>query len=278
MLPLLEQLDKPPRQVLIEATIAEVDLDNSTQFGVEFSLSDAGIAQGYRGTLSTLAGLGVGDAGLTARLVNLAGEVRLKLNALASEGKARVLSSPRLLAMDNEQARIQVGDQIAILSQEVGTAEATTGASTGLLRSFSYVDTGVILDVTPTINDGGVVQLKVHQEVSTPGASNNNTPPISRRSVDTTLVAKSGQSVLIGGLISRNNTVGRTKVPVLGDIPVLGQLFSNDTLTDRAKELIVLITPHIISGPDDADYLTRAYQRQLNWTGTEIGGEPPKRH
>ena len=269
VLPLLQELDKPPRQVLIEATIAEVTLDKSTQFGIEAGFTNVDRSGKVTGILSTIGGLGVGGAGLVYTLMNAAGAVRLKLNALASEGKARVLSSPRLLAMDNEEARIQIGDQVAILSQEVGNAIATTGSSTGLLRSFSYVDTGVILDVTPTINEGGMVQLKLHQEVSTPGASANNTPPISKRSVDTVVMAKSGQTILIGGLISHSKTVNRTKVPILGDIPILGHLFSNDTITDRATELIVLITPHIISGPDDAKYLTRAFQDQLGWESSD---------
>ncbi len=265
VLPILEQLDKPPRQVLIEATIAEVTLDKSTQFGIEAGFTNVDHSSKLNGVLSTIGGLGVGSAGLAYTLINAAGAVRLKLDALATEGRVRVLSSPRLLAMDNEPARIQIGNQIAILSQEVGNAIATTGSSTGLLRSFSYVDTGVILEVTPTINEGGVVQLKLHQEVSTAGASTNNTPPISKRSVDTTMVAKSGQSVLIGGLISHNKTISRTKVPILGDIPILGHLFSNDSITDRATELIVLITPHIISGLNDAEYLTRAFREQLGW-------------
>jgi len=269
VLPLLEQLDKPTRQVLIEATIAEVTLDNSTQFGVEMGFNNVDRSGKVTGVLSTIGGLGVGSAGLAYTLANAAGAVRLKLNALASEGKLRVLSSPRLLAMDNEPARIQIGDQVAVLSQEVGNATANGGNNTGLLRNFTYVDTGVILEVTPTINEGGMVQMKLHQEVSTPGASSNNTPPISKRSVDTTMLAKSGQTVLIGGLISHNKTMNRTKIPILGDIPILGYLFSNNTITDRATELIVLITPHIISGPDDAEYLTRAFQDQLGWGNSD---------
>jgi len=265
VLPLLQELDKPPRQVLIEATIAEVKLDNSTQFGVEAAVNNVDHSGSMTGLLSTIGGLGVGSAGLTYTLLNAAGAVRVKINALASEGKARVLASPTLLAMDNEEASMQIGDQVAVLTQEVSSANATSGTTTGLLRSFSYIDTGVILNVTPTINEGGVVRLKLHQEVSLPGASSNNTPPISRRSVDTTLVAKSGQTVLIGGLINHQTTTGRTKIPLLGDIPILGYLFSNETTSDIATELVVLITPHIISGPDDAEYLTRAFRGRLGW-------------
>jgi len=265
IIPLLEALDKQPRQVLIEATIAEVKLDNSSQFGVEAGASNVDNSSRLSGVLSTIGGLGVGSAGLSYTLLDVAGAVRVKLNALATEGRAKVLATPSLLAMDNTTAQMQIGDQIAVLTQEVGSATATSGTTTGILRSFNYINTGVILKVTPTINEGGVVRMVIHQEVSTPGASSNNTPPIARRSVDTTLVAKSGQSILIGGLMSHSKTVGRTKVPLLGDIPIIGHLFSNDTITDTATELVILITPHIISGTDDAEYLTRAFKSRLGW-------------
>lgn len=266
--PLLERLDIPTRQVLIEATIAEVSLDDSSQFGIEWQWTDrgaaviagnAGLASGYNATL--------GGGGLVATLVNSASSLRVRLNALASRGRVRVLSSPRLLAMDNETARIQVGDQIAVLTQEVSDATAATANGTGLLRNFNYVDTGVILEVTPTINEGGMVQLKLHQEVSTPGASINNTPPISKRSVDTNLVARTGQTVLIGGLIKHTKTHSRSGVPLLMDVPVVGELFANNSTVDNGRELIVLITPHIINGPDDAAFLTNAFEEQLNWRG-----------
>jgi len=264
ILPLLQQLDKPAYQVLIEATIAEVKVNDAASFGVEFGASGGNVGN-LKGTISTAGGLGVGSAGLVYNLVNADGLLRVKMNALASQGKARILASPRLLAINNEIAHIQIGDQIAILSQEVGNATASTDTDTALLRSFTYVDTGIILDVTPTIYQDGQVRLKIYQEVSTPGASSNNTPPISKRSVKTELVAQSGQTVMIGGLISRNQTKNDVKVPILGDIPLLGHLFASTSTTDNDSELIILITPHIIKSASDADYLRRAFQKSLNW-------------
>ena len=262
---LLKQLDRPVKQVLIEATVADISLDASTQLGVEWQFAGVGRGNGLTGTLSTLGGLGVGAAGLSYSLVNAAGAVRAKLNALASEGKAKILSSPRLLARDNEEARIQVGTQVAVLSQEVASAAGTTGTTTGLLRSFTYVDTGVILSFTPTVMESGAVQLKITQEVSEAGTSTNNTPPISTRNVSTVLVAQSGQTIMIGGLITHNKGITRTKVPFLGDIPILGQLFSNTTVTDRSTEMIILITPHVIESAQDADFYTQSFQQQLHW-------------
>jgi len=262
---LLQQLDRPAKQVLIEATVADISLDASTQLGVEWAFTNVDRSTAFAGTLSTIGGLGVGAGGLSYTLVNAAGAVRAKLNALASEGKAKILSSPRLLARDNEEARIQVGTQVAVLSQEIASATGTTGTTTGLLRSFTYVDTGVILTFTPTVTEDGAVQLKITQEVSEAGASTNNTPPISTRNVSSVLVAQSGQTIMIGGLITHNKGVTKTKVPLLGDIPILGQLFSNTTITDRSTEMVVLITPHVITTASDADDLTRAFSKQLDW-------------
>jgi len=262
---LLQQLDRPVKQVLIEATVADISLDESTQLGVEWAFTNVDRSTAFAGTLSTIGGLGVGVGGLSYTLVNAAGAVRAKLNALASEGKAKILSSPRLLARDNEEARIQVGTQVAVLSQELASSTGTTGTTTGLLRSFTYVDTGVILTFTPTVTEDGAVQLKITQEVSEAGASTNNTPPISTRNVSSVLVAQSGQTIMIGGLITHNKGVTKTKVPFLGDIPILGQLFSNTTVTDRSTEMVVLITPHVITTASDADDLTRAFTEQLDW-------------
>jgi len=262
---LLQQLDRPAKQVLIEATVADITLDESTKLGVEWAFTNVDNSGKLSGTLSTLGGLGVGAGGLLYTLTNAAGNVRAKINALASNGKAKILSSPRLLARDNEEARIQVGTQVSVLSQEIGSTAGTTGTTTGLLRSFTYIDTGVILTFTPTVMESGAVQLKISQEVSEAGTSVNNTPPISTRNVSTVLVVQSGQTIMIGGLITHNQGVTTTKVPWLGEIPFLGQLFSNTSITDRSTEMVILITPHVIESSSDADYLTKAFMHELHW-------------
>lgn len=262
VLPLLKQLDIPAKQVLIEVTIAEITLDNSSQLGTEWSLDDL-----TGKTLSTIGGLGVGGGGITFTEIDNRGigDVFIRLNALAKTGKAKILSSPRLLAMDNEEAKIQVGTQIAILSKEVTDSDSVNDGSTVFVRTFNYVDTGVILSVTPSINEGGVVRLDLSQEVSETPQVAGDTPPIFKRSIETSLLTKSGQTIMIGGLIS--NTEGETinKVPLLGDIPWLGTLFSNKELIEKSTELIVLVTPYIISNSDDADYYTKAFRDQLGW-------------
>jgi len=270
---LLKTLDRAPRQVLLEATIADVSLDNSTQLGVEWQFNNVDNSS-LTGTLGTLGGLGVGAAGLSYSLVNAAGALRAKINALASVGKAKILSTPTLLAMDGEKARIQVGTQVAVLNSEITDSSSVGGGSTGLLRSFNYIDTGVILEIEPVITEQGAVQLKIHQEVSEAGSTTSDTPPINKRAVDTVLSVQSGQTIVIGGLISHNETENRTQVPFLGDIPILGQLFSNTTVTDRSTEMIILLTPHVIFGPEDADFISQTMQQRTGWLDQQLHAGP----
>lgn len=266
VVPILERLDIPARQVLIEITIADVSLDNTDQLGVEWQFNNVDNSSALTGTLSTLGGLGVGSAGLTYALANKLGNVRAKINALATKGKAKILSSPTLLAMDGESAHMQVGTQISVVTQEVSNVQAGTGTGTSLLRSFQYIDTGVILDISPTITDYGSIRMKLKQEVSEPGAGGvAGQPPIFKRIVNTVLVAESGQTVLLGGLITHNEATNTTQVPLLGDIPFIGALFRSQTITDRSTELIILITPHVIRGRDDAAALTQSYRNRLGW-------------
>jgi len=270
---LLKILDRAPRQVLLEATIADISLDNSDQLGVEWQFNNVDNSS-LTGTLGTLGGLGVGDGGLTYSLVNAAGALRAKINALASVGKAKILSTPTLLAMDGEKAKIQVGTQVAVLNSEISSSSSVGAGGTGLLRSFKYIDTGVILNIEPVITEQGTVQLKIHQEVSEAGSTTSDTPPINKRAVDTVLSVQSGQTIVIGGLISHTKGESRTQVPFLGDIPIIGHLFSNTKVTDRSTEMIILITPHVIFGPEDADFISRAMQQKTGWSDQQLHAEP----
>jgi len=254
ILPLIERLDIPARQVLIDVTIAEVKLNQSTKLGTEWSSK-----AGNHGGLST-GGLGLGSVGLNYSYSS--GDTLLKLNALVENGDARILSRPRLLAMDGEQAKIQVGDQIAVLSSD----STDTSSGGDVVRTYNYIDTGIILSVTPAINEGGVVQLELSQEVSDADlSSSGETPPISKRTINTVLLSKSGQTVMIGGLIKRNTSEAVSKVPLLGDIPGIGFLFNHTTVTDLSTELVMLVTPYIINDTDEAAYYTEALRKELSW-------------
>lgn len=260
---LLQQLDSPAKQVLLEVTIADVSLEASTQLGVEWAYRSYDALGNIDKLASTLGGLGLGSGGLTLALLD-ATDVQAEIHALAANGDAKILSSPKLLAVDNEEARIQVGTQISVVTGEIADA-SSSGTDAGVVRSFEYIDTGVILRFTPTVMDNGVVRLDVYQEVSAPGASNNNTPPIATRSVETTLVAESGQTVMLGGLITHNTSEQITKVPFLGDIPWLGKLFSNAQITDNSTEMIIMMTPHVIENRAQADELKESFRKQLDF-------------
>jgi general secretion pathway protein D len=263
---LLQELDLPAKQVLIEVTIADISLDKTSQLGVEWQFTDYNSNGEINNVISTLGGLGAGSAGLLFTAFDSRGDVKVRLNALAEDGDARILSNPKLLALDNEEARIQVGQQIAVISSEIAdTNSPTPGAGDNVLRTFNYIDTGVILSFTPTVMADGIVRLKVYQEVSSAGPSLDNTPPINKRTIETTLVAHSGQTVMIGGLITHNTTSQENKVPVLGDLPILGGLFKSTQKTDTSSEMIVLITPHVIESAAQAAQLTQAFREQLDW-------------
>jgi len=268
-LKLMGDLDRPRKSVLIQVTVAEVTLNHDMQFGVEWQANN--VVAGHGGklarstdTLGTLGGLGIGSGGLSYALSSIVGnQVRLKLHALASQGRVKLLSNPTLLALDGEKSRLQVGTQLSIVSQETTTA----ASNTGVVRTFKMINTGVILNITPIIHEGGIVELKLSQEVSEAGQSTNNTPPIFKRSIQTVLQTKSGQSVLIGGLISHNKSTATSKVPFLGDIPGLGSLFRTQTESDRVTELVVLMTPHVIYQSDDLDYYRQAFKKTMSEDG-----------
>ncbi len=269
LLSLLQELDKPARAALIEVTVAEVTLDDSTQLGVEWALANAGVNV-VGGTLSGIAlggaslvtgGLGIGSKGLTIAQLGGAGDLRALLNMLATSTKANVLSSPRIMARSGETASIQVGSEIPTINQQ--QTNAATGG-TGVLQSVQYRKTGIILTVKPTIYAGDRIDLDITQEVSDStknGAAGS--PVIDTRRVDTKLSLKDGSPVLLGGLISQNNSRAETGVPLLKDIPVVGQLFRTNTDTSRKTELLILITPYIVADDHDAVEITNAFRNQL---------------
>lgn len=271
LLNLLQELDKPAKSALIEVTVAEVTLDNTTQLGVEWAFNASGASGStYTGgtlggvplgaTLST-AGIGIGTGGLTIARLNSVGDLRLLLNMLATSSQANVLSSPRILARNGETASIQVGSEIPTIDQQQTNA-ATGGV--GVLQSVQYRKTGVILSVKPIIYAGDRIDLEVTQEVSdSTRVGVAGSPIIDTRKVQTQLSLKNGTPVLLGGLISQNNSRAESGVPLLKDIPILGQLFRTNTDNNRKTEMLVLITPYIVADDHDAQEITDAFRNQL---------------
>ncbi len=268
---LLQTLDRPSKAALIEVTVAELSVDDKSQLGIEWSFTD-GPGNGGVGAGGTLGGLALGTAGFNYRILNGAGGVKLALNALASANRATILSSPRVLARNGETATIQVGQEVPIITSQQSTNATTTTGASQVLQTIQYRNTGVILRVKPVIHSSDQIDLDVTQEVSAAQSTSTGvsaSPTFSTRKVDTKLTLRNGATVLLGGLISEDNSRGNAGIPGLKDIPLLGNLFSTQTLNGARRELIVLITPYVVNDTHDAEALTDAFRRTLgSWAAT----------
>ena len=260
---ILQMLDKPAKAALIEVTVAEVSLNENSQLGVEWLIKEAKL-DGTKILTSTLGGLGIGSAGLNYRRIDSAGDTRLLLNALASNNRATILSSPRVLARNGETATIQVGQEVPIITSQQTTP--TTGGTGGVLQTVQYRSTGVILKVKPVIHSSNQIDLDVQQEVSAAQSTTtgvNTSPTFGTRKIDTKLSVRDGSTILLGGLISKNSSQGNAGIPLLKDIPGLGQLFRTNSDKSDRTELIILITPYVIANDNDAEAVTNAFKKQL---------------
>ncbi len=273
VLPLLKQLDRPPAEVLIEVTIAEVTLNDSTKFGLEFFINDIG-ANNFKNTFGTQ-GLGVGSTGFNVAIAK--GDVTLNANTLATNSDIKVLSTPRLMARSGGSANITVGTDVPVItSQRAANSQSTSGV-TDVLQTVSYRKTGVILNIEPIVFSNNRVDLTISQEVSATLDSGNSaiaSPTISNRSLETQLSLEDGQTAVLGGLMQDTLTHKETGVPFLKDIPLLGSAFSSDTITSDRTELLVLITAYIMRGQEDktafVDSLTKEINASLNKSGSLI--------
>jgi general secretion pathway protein D len=239
LLPLIRRLDVPPKQVLLEATVAEVSLTGEFAKGVEFAFLEGKFSGGTLGSL----GLPSGGFGVTF-LQGAAGQIRARLQE--SDSKVNVLSSPMLLVRDGFPATISVGNDVPT----VGATASDPLLSDKTVTTVLYRKTGLQLTITPTINAEGSVVMAITQQISStvPGSSGVQGAPIFfERSVATEVVAGSGQSVLLAGLISESGTNSAEKVPVLGRIPGLGTLFSSTSKRREKTELVLFITPRVVN-------------------------------
>lgn len=265
---LMEMLDRPSKEALIEVTVAEVSLNDSSQLGVEWLIKEARL-DGTKIISGTLGGLGIGSAGINYRRIDSAGDTRLLLNALASNNRATILSSPRVLTRNGETATIQVGQEVPIITSQ--QTSPTTGSNGSVLQTVQYRNTGVILKVRPVIHSGNQVDLDISQEVSAAQVTStgvNTSPTFGTRKIDTKLSLRDGATVLLGGLISNNSSQGNAGIPLLKDVPGLGQLFRTNSDKSDRTELIILVTPYIIANDNEAQSVTDAFRKQLgDWAG-----------
>ena len=286
----LKKLDVARRQVLVEVLLAEVTLTDDLKFGIDWFLRAKGGSllgtQNTSGTLptgtfspvspiTTPAGslslpattvatqLGtVANYATGLQLINLTGgEVRAVLQALGTDGKTQVLAAPQVMVLDNEKAEIKVGNKISVQTQ----TQTGVSTGTGVVNSFQYLDTGVLLGVTPRINSGGMVTLEINQEVSAAGdtPAGNPNPNVNTRSAKTSVQVASGESIVLGGLIQENRTRSDSGIPLLSKIPILGAAFGTQHWINSRTELVMMVTPKIVSDPNQARAVTDELRKQL---------------
>jgi len=263
---LVEQMDRAPFEVLIEATVAEVTLDQGESLGMVLTYDNGAAAAANSTVIES-------SSGLQMNLIRDTGSFTAALNAAADDSRVSILSSPRLIAASGKTATMQVGTKVPIITTQQTAPDGTTGGTSNILQQVQYRDTGVVLTIAPIVNSSKRVELTVSQEVSE--AQGNDTsdiqsPLILTRSFQTTLSIDDGETVLIAGLISENFSNGENGIPYLKDIPLLGNLFKNSSQSVQKTELIVLLTPYIIDSRDTSRSVRDAFRSQLTGLSTSF--------
>ena len=257
----LMKLDIPPLQVMLEAAVAEVTLTNDLKYGIQYFFKS--------GSSHVITNSNAVNGSVAATFPGFAysftsgRDIQVVLSALEDVTRVDVLSSPQILVLNNETASLQVGDQVPIATQE---ATSTTTSDAPLVNSIQYHDTGVILKVTPHVNESGLVQMDVSQEVSDVGATTSsslNSPTIQQRKINSTVAVQDGETVALGGLIKDSRSKERSGIPVLQDIPYLGNLFGTTNNSGTRTELLVMITPHVVQGVQKLRNVTDELRRKL---------------
>lgn len=254
----LQTIDTLPRQVMVEVTIAELTLTDKLSYGLEWYLKNSGSQ--YSGSLQTMGNLGLGSGGLTGSILKNTADFSAMINMFAQKNLISILSSPKIVVLDNQSATINVGTEVPVLSSQT-TASIVGTASTSTQQSVQYRTTGIILSVKPTVNSNGILTLAINQSVSEAqqnSLSSISSPLILNRSIDTNVVLRSGESVVLGGLISTNKSDGNTRVPFFGDLPLLGNLFKTTSTSTTKTELIVLVKPVILESNEQYVTLSKA--------------------
>jgi general secretion pathway protein D len=270
----IEALDVAPNQVFIEATIAEVTLTDELHFGVAWFLQKGAHSGAFSaqtpGTSNVPApndtlGNNLLGAPLGAIFPGFSYAVRassaiVTLNALNAITNVNIISTPSLTVLDNRQAVLQVGDQIPVTTLQSVAALGNT------FNSVSYLNTGVILAITPHINENGRLMLEIDQEVSNPvpgSSAAGNNPTIQQRKVKTQVAVADGESLLLGGLIQDQRSKTANQIPVAGDLPIIGNAFKDKDDTINKTELLIMITPHVVRSLNEAREIAEEYKRKM---------------
>lgn len=299
LLETIKKLDIQPKQVLIEVLVAEISLTNNTQFGIEWLLKGStqigneniGIVGGFTtsnlvpqfdvnqnrfvlpGTTSTSDGGTTTTSGILshpsdvfATIINPA-KFSALITAAASKGDVKVLASPNILALDNKEAKIEIGSEVPVATSITQPLAGAGDVGITATSQVQFKTVGTLLTVTPHINEKKQVTLKISQEVSSIGASvsigGQDFTGFNTRKANTTAIVQDGHTLVIGGIISENEDYSRRGIPLLSDIPLLGHLFGVTRNGYTRTELIVLVTPHVIANKDEADELTKDLKNRV---------------
>jgi general secretion pathway protein D len=270
----LKQLDVVATQVIIEASIMEVQLIDELRYGLEWTFKNNTINgnNNYSG-LGTLAAAAAGPtpaAGFSYTVTNSVGDISAVLNALSEESLINVISSPSVMVLDNHTAFIAVGDQVPVLQGQT----ITNGGNS--VQNITYRDTGVQLSVRPSVNAGGLVTMDIEQSVIDVGSIDSATGQRAflDRTINSRVAVRSAESVVLGGLIRENASLGDSGVPLLHKIPVIGSLFGTTTTDNRRTELLVIITPRVLSNEAELRAVSDEMREQVRFL--ELVRDPPR--
>lgn len=256
----LRRLDILPLQVMIESAVTEVTLNDELRYGVQWFFdkgdSQFSLSESSSGAISQI------FPGFSY-LVSNGGSITGVLNALAGVTSINVVSAPKLLVLNNQTASLQVGDQVPIATQ---SAESTDTSNSRIVNSIEYRDTGIILRITPRVNDSGLVLLDISQEVSdvtTTKSSTLDSPTIQQRRIASSIAVEDGQTVALGGLITESREQGNSGVPYLRNLPFVGPLFGKTSDNKDRTELLVMLTPRVVRNALDARRITDELREKM---------------
>lgn len=258
---ILQQLDVMPTQVFLEAIIAEVTLNDQLKYGLNWYFEQGANGFALSDTSSAIPAASFPGFSWT----HSANNIQAALNTISSLTKVKIISSPNLMVINNQKAVLQVGDQVPIVTQ---TATNTTSNASAIVNSVELKDTGIILSVTPRINSSGRVMLDIEQEVSDvvqTTTSGIDSPTIQQRKISTRVVVNDGESLALGGLIQEKKTSTQKKLPVLGDVPVLGNAFKSKLDGISRTELIIFIRPRVVRNVEDARAATEEFRAKMDF-------------
>jgi general secretion pathway protein D len=278
----VRQIDLLPRQVMIEAMIASVTLEDNLTFGLKWNTHlnykvdpvrpFSKVPQVFFSDLGFQNVSAVSSSSFGYTVTDKAGNVKLAIEAMAYNDKAKVLSAPHLLVADNKEAKIQVGQQVP-LATSTTTTPGTILSTTTTTSTIQYKDTGTILTIKPQINDSGMVSIELSQEVSSADLTTvlgTDQYVITKNEVKTNLVVHDGETIIIGGLVSENITINHDGIPILNKIPVINLLAGSTSDKKKRQELVILLTPRVIKNPGDALKLSSDYNERFRNVEKEL--------